>query len=94
MGECKLRDLRLILLKRVSGVIKGSEMAFHLGGFLDKETYTKLSSRAYPVFAHQRAELYSLFDLYRKLKRECGHYDPADRSPCFVLLCHTIFLPS
>ncbi|KIM51664.1 hypothetical protein SCLCIDRAFT_33253 [Scleroderma citrinum Foug A] len=84
MGECKLHDPCLILLKRISGVIKGSEMAFHLNGFLDKETYTKLSSRAYPVFAHQRDELYSLFNLYRKLKHECGHYDPADRAYMIV----------
>ena len=69
-------------------------MAFHLNGFLDKETYTKSSSRAYPVFANQRDELYGLFDLYRKLKRECGHYDPADRSPFFVLLFYVIFLLS
>ena len=94
MGEWKLHGPRLNLLKRVSGVIKGSEMAFHLNGYLDKETYSKLSNRAYPVFAHQRDELYSLFDAYYKLKRESGHYDPADRSPRLVLLYYVIFLLS
>ena len=94
MGEWKLHGPHLNPLKRVSGVIKGSEMAFHLNGYLDKETYSKLSNRAYPVFAHQRDELYSLFDAYHKLKRESGHYDPADRSPRLVLLYYVIFLLS
>ncbi|KAL4065822.1 hypothetical protein V8B97DRAFT_1919570 [Scleroderma yunnanense] len=62
----------------VSGVIKGSEKAFHRDRFLDRQAYVNLPSRAYPVFAHDRDGLYSLFESYNRLKRKCGDYDPAD----------------
>ncbi|KIM51667.1 hypothetical protein SCLCIDRAFT_33255 [Scleroderma citrinum Foug A] len=70
----------LLVFNEFMGVIKGSELAFRLNGFLDRQTYVNLSSRAYPVFGHERNLLYSLFELYCKLKRECGHYDLADRT--------------
>ena len=64
-------------LNRMVGVIKGSEMALKCpGGFLDEQSYTDLSARAYPIFADQRKILYNAFDSYCKLKR--GH-DMADR---------------
>ena len=45
-------------------------------GFLDEQSYTDLSTRAYPIFADQRMMLYNIFNSYRKIKR--GH-DMADR---------------
>ncbi|KAL4069230.1 hypothetical protein J3A83DRAFT_4413033 [Scleroderma citrinum] len=62
------------------GVIKGSEKAFHLNRFLDKQTYVNLSTRDYPVFAQERIKLYTLFQSYQKLKHERGDYDLADRT--------------
>ncbi|KAL4065819.1 hypothetical protein V8B97DRAFT_1114496 [Scleroderma yunnanense] len=69
-----------LVFSEFMGVIKGSERAFRRDRFLDRQTYVNLPSRAYPVFAHARDELYNLFESYHKLKRECGHYDLADRT--------------
>jgi len=45
-------------------------------GFLDEQSYTDLSTRAYPIFADQRNMLYNIFHSYCKIKQ--GH-DMADR---------------
>ena len=76
MGLFRATTTRRALNRKV-GVIKGSEMALKSpGGFLDEQSYTKLSARAYPIFADQRKMLYKIFNLYCKLKE--GH-DMADR---------------
>ncbi|KAL4069231.1 hypothetical protein J3A83DRAFT_4536273 [Scleroderma citrinum] len=69
-----------LVFSEFMGVIKGSEKAFHRDRFLDRQAYVNLPSRAYPVFAHDRDGLYSLFESYNRLKRKCGDYDPADRT--------------
>ena len=62
------------------GVIKGSELALDRPeGFLDKETYCKLSHRTQGTFANQRECIYKLFTAYLKKKKERGDYDAADR---------------
>ena len=77
MGLFRATTTRPALNRKVVGVIKGSEMALKSpGGFLDEQSYTKLSARAYPIFADQRKMLYKIFNLYCKLKE--GH-DMADR---------------
>lgn len=64
-----------------AGVIKGSEQALsHLGGYLDKGAYYKLSHRTQATFASQRENVYKLFQAYLKRKKERGDYDAADRS--------------
>ncbi|KAL4069229.1 hypothetical protein J3A83DRAFT_3504128 [Scleroderma citrinum] len=71
-----------LVFSEFMGIIKGSEMALKCpGGILDEQSYTDLSTRAYPVFADQREVLYNIFDSYCRLKR--GH-DMADRTSAIV----------
>jgi hypothetical protein len=61
------------------GVIRGSEKAYRSEqGYLDKETYINLSHRISTVYASKDA-VYSLFELYMKMKVERREYDAADR---------------
>ncbi|KAI5997140.1 hypothetical protein EDD15DRAFT_2364627 [Pisolithus albus] len=70
-----------LVFSEFMGVIKGSEQAFRSPtGILDRQTYTNLSARTFPVFAEDRHSLYSAFESYSKLKRERGGYDMADRT--------------
>lgn len=48
-------------------------------GFLDRETYEKMSERAQSTFATQRSLVYSIFEMYQTRKRQRGDYDAADR---------------
>lgn len=62
------------------GVIKGSEITLNSENhFLDYETYSNLSERTQATFARKRSEIYSLFEIYMKKKRERREYDAADR---------------
>lgn len=48
-------------------------------GYLDKETYEKLSQRAQSTFANQRNTIYSIFEAYQAQKRQRGEFDIADK---------------
>ena len=62
------------------GVIKGSETTIDSENhFLDYDTYSNLSTRTQATFARKRNEIYSLFEIYSKKKRERKEYDAADR---------------
>jgi hypothetical protein len=62
------------------GVIKGSETTLDSEShFLDRDTYSNLSARTQATFASKRSEIYSLFEIYMKKKRERREYDAADR---------------
>ena len=62
------------------GVIKGSETTLNSENhFLDYDTYSNLSARTQATFARKRNEIYSLFEIYMKKKRERREYDAADR---------------
>ena len=62
------------------GVIKGSETTLDSEShFLDHDTYSNLSARTQATFASKRNEVYSLFKIYVKKKRERREYDAADR---------------
>ena len=62
------------------GVIKGSEATLDSENhFLDYDTYANLSERTQATFARKRNEIYSLFEIYMKKKRERREYDAADR---------------
>ena len=62
------------------GVIKGSETTLNSENhFLDYDTYSNLSARTQATFASKRNEIYSLFEIYTKKKRERREYDAADR---------------
>lgn len=62
------------------GVIKGSETTLDSENhFLDYDTYSNLSERTQATFARKRNEIYSLFEIYVKKKRERREYDAADR---------------
>jgi hypothetical protein len=62
------------------GVIKGSEITLNSENhFLDYDTYSNLSSRTQATFASKRHEIYSLFEIYMKKKRDRREYDAADR---------------
>jgi hypothetical protein len=62
------------------GVIKGSETTLNSENhFLDYDTYSNLSERTQATFARKRNEIYSLFEIYIKKKRERREYDAADR---------------
>lgn len=63
-----------------TGVLKGSEQAFLCeDGYLDKDSYIALSHRTHPTFASCREDLYQLFLVYLKRKRERREYDAPDR---------------
>jgi hypothetical protein len=47
--------------------------------FLDYDTYVNLSSRTQATFASRRKEIYALFEVYLKMKRDRREYDAADR---------------
>ena len=62
------------------GVIKGSETTLNSEKhFLDYDAYSILSERTQATFARKRNEIYSLFEIYMKKKRERREYDAADR---------------
>ena len=62
------------------GVIKGSETTLNSENhFLDYDTYSNLSARTQATFASKRNEIYSLFEIYTKKKRDRREYDAADR---------------
>jgi hypothetical protein len=62
------------------GVIKGSETTLNSENhFLDYDAYLNLSARTQATFARRRSEIYSLFEIYMKKKRERREYDAADR---------------
>ena len=62
------------------GVISGSEGSLAAeNGYMDRESYEKLSHRTQATFARQRGPVYSLFQAYIRHKRELEGYDVADR---------------
>jgi hypothetical protein len=62
------------------GVIKGSETTLNSENHsLDYDTYSNLSARTQATFASKRSEIYSLFEIYTKKKRDRREYDAADR---------------
>jgi len=64
----------------VIGVIMGSEKAaISSEGYIDRQTYEGLSYRAQPTFVDCRPDLYSLFELYRKMKLRLQDFDAPDR---------------
>ena len=61
------------------GVIKGSEDAIGTKlGCLDQMAYESLSVRSRGNFSHKRREIYHLFMVYMKLKKQRQDYDAAD----------------
>lgn len=48
-------------------------------GYLDKASYEKMSKRSYPTFSAHRADIYELFEAYRKEKGRRNEFDAADR---------------
>jgi len=62
------------------GVIMGSEKAaISSEGYIDRQTYEALSYRAQSTFVDCRPKLYSLFELYRKMKSRLQDFDAPDR---------------
>ena len=62
------------------GVICGSEASLDTpNGYVDRETYLRLSHRTQATFASRRGVVYDLFQAYVKRKRELQTYDVADR---------------
>jgi hypothetical protein len=62
------------------GVIRGSELSLKTpSGSLDRETYENLSFRTQATFSRHRSQLYDVFEVYAKLKRERREVDSADR---------------
>ena len=62
------------------GVISGSEGSLAAeNGYMDRESYERLSHRTQATFARQRGPVYSLFQAYIRRKRELEGYDVADR---------------
>ncbi|KAG0703072.1 hypothetical protein DFH29DRAFT_804090 [Suillus ampliporus] len=49
-------------------------------GVLDRSTYLHLSRRSNPIFANQRNNLYDIFEIYKKFKKQKYHFDVADRT--------------
>ncbi|CDO74781.1 hypothetical protein BN946_scf185001.g29 [Trametes cinnabarina] len=75
-------------------VIKGSEQALKQPkGYLDKESYCKLSHRTQSTFASQRDNIYKLFEVYLKRKKERGDYDAADRTHALINCLKTMGVP-
>jgi hypothetical protein len=63
------------------GVIKGSEATLKRDeGYIDRDTYLKLSHRSNSLFASRRDIIWRLFEVYLKRKRSLGHRDAADRT--------------
>lgn len=61
-------------------MIEGSELTvLSSQKCLDANTYESLSERSNPAFSTKRDIIYEIFQLYRKMKREMGEYDAADR---------------
>ncbi|KAI0327262.1 hypothetical protein GY45DRAFT_1428013 [Cubamyces sp. BRFM 1775] len=76
------------------GVIKGSEEALaHPEGYLDIESYCKLSHRTQATFASQRENIYRLFQAYLKKKKERGDYDAADRTHALINFLKAMGVP-
>ncbi|KAH9919767.1 uncharacterized protein BXZ73DRAFT_104875 [Epithele typhae] len=76
------------------GVIKGSELALDKpDGYLDEDTYLKLSHRTQGTFANQRECIYRLFAAYVKRKKERGDYDAADRTHALINAMRTHGVP-
>jgi len=48
-------------------------------GYMDRESYEKLSHRTQATFSRQRGPVYILFQAYIRRKRELEGYDVADR---------------
>ncbi|KAF8460963.1 hypothetical protein DFH94DRAFT_790038 [Russula ochroleuca] len=70
-----------LVFSEFMGVIKGSEITLNSENhFLDYDTYSNLSSRTQATFASKRHEIYSLFEIYMKKKRDRREYDAADRT--------------
>ncbi|KAH9992492.1 hypothetical protein BJV74DRAFT_397873 [Russula compacta] len=70
-----------LVFSEFMGVIEGSEATLNSDNhFLDYDTYSNLSTRTQATFASKRKEIYALFEIYLKMKRERGEYDAADRT--------------
>jgi hypothetical protein len=62
------------------GVISGSEGSLATeNGYMDRESYERLSHRTQATFARQRGPVYELFQEYIHRKRASEGYDVADR---------------
>jgi hypothetical protein len=58
----------------------GSEETLTLESYsLDRNAYLKVSERSQSTFAHQRGQIYDLFEKYLNEKRLRGDTDLADR---------------
>ncbi|KAH7926210.1 hypothetical protein BV22DRAFT_1063475 [Leucogyrophana mollusca] len=83
-----------LVFSEIIGIIKGSEQTLSSDmRFLDNSTYSELSHRTRSTFATQREIVYSIFELYCKLKRQNRHQDIADRTHTIlkaVLSQHTL----
>lgn len=55
-------------------------------GYLDRETYEKLSCRTQPMFAGHRPILYDVFLSYLAAKQELGDFDASERSADFTIM--------
>ncbi|KAL7285962.1 hypothetical protein ACG7TL_001077 [Trametes sanguinea] len=76
------------------GVIKGSELALRQpGGYLNREMYCNLSHRTQATFASQRDNIYRLFEVYLKRKKQRGDYDAADRTHALIKCLKTMGVP-
>ncbi|KAK7678070.1 hypothetical protein QCA50_019011 [Cerrena zonata] len=76
------------------GIIKGSEMTLTSNtGYLDSATYLGLSHRAADTFASSREEIYHLFEVYLRLKKEYGDNDAADRTQKLPRLMTELGIP-
>ncbi|KAJ7356587.1 hypothetical protein DFH08DRAFT_1075732 [Mycena albidolilacea] len=71
------------------GVIMGSEETLTLESHsLDRNAYLKVSERSQSTFAHQRGQIYDLFEKYLNEKRLRGDTDLADRTHEILKFLH------
>jgi hypothetical protein len=69
-----------LVFGELMGVIQGSEDTVGMKDrCLDRESYKLLSPRSQATFFNKRDDIYDLFIAYRKLKRNRGDIDAADR---------------
>ena len=82
MGETAITSSkhRTLIININIGVIKGSEEALMCPNkYLDLDAYLRTSTRKQRFAESQRAEVYSLFERYQKMRGNSWSYDGADR---------------
>ncbi|KIY43108.1 hypothetical protein FISHEDRAFT_54171, partial [Fistulina hepatica ATCC 64428] len=70
-----------LVFNEIMGVIKGSEESCNYSErFLDRNSYTSLSTRKQSTFSEKRSIIYDIFEQYTKRKRLLGDCDAPDRT--------------